>query len=314
MTAPAAGESLLGGHLPPEVALVESFADPRPAALFPEEAEVVARAVEKRRREFSAVRACARAALAKVGIPPIPILPTGEGPGWASGAPRWPAGIVGSMTHCDGYRAAAVAHAAIITSLGIDAEPHGPLPWGTEETVARPEERRLLARLAVSHPGTHWDRLLFSAKESASKAWFPLTRRWLDFDDCAISVDPDGGTFAADLRVPGLIVQGRRINRFTGIWRVLNRDGQGYVATAVIVTPPTEVVSWEDDHSATSGERVPDLEGGGVECRIGRIGHPVTRLDGTELRSDDQPPHNPVWHDNALGSSGGSRGERHVSR
>jgi 4'-phosphopantetheinyl transferase EntD len=36
----------------------------------------------------------------------------------------------------------------------------------------RPEERELLATL----PGpVHWDRLLFSAKESVYKAWYPLT-------------------------------------------------------------------------------------------------------------------------------------------
>jgi hypothetical protein len=44
---------------------------------------------------------------------------------------------------------------------------------------ARPEERVWLARLRADHPWVCWDRLLFSAKESVYKAWYPLARRWL---------------------------------------------------------------------------------------------------------------------------------------
>ncbi|ADP82238.1 4'-phosphopantetheinyl transferase family protein [Pseudofrankia inefficax] len=238
MTARSAGAGLLAGRLPPQVALVESFGDEDPPELFPEEAAIVSQAVERRRREFAAVRACARAALATFGIAPAPILPSGAGPGWASRAPRWPAGIVGSMTHCDGYRAAAVVRASAVSSLGIDAEPGGPLPAGVAETVTRPEERRHLAGLAASHPGVCWDRLLFSAKESVFKAWFPLTGRWLDFDECVIRVDPDRRTFVGDLQVPGPVVAGAAVSRFTGIWNTLDADGQAYVATAVLVTSP----------------------------------------------------------------------------
>ena len=69
---------------------------------------------------------------------PQPVLP-GE-----RGAPRWPAGVVGSMTHCAGYRAAALVRAADLASLGIDAEPHGPLPEGVLRRVALPAERERL--------------------------------------------------------------------------------------------------------------------------------------------------------------------------
>jgi 4'-phosphopantetheinyl transferase EntD len=40
------------------------------------------------------------------------------------------------------------------------------------------------------------DRLLFSAKESVYKAWFPLTGRWLGFEDADVTITPDG-TFTA---------------------------------------------------------------------------------------------------------------------
>ncbi|HEY3692789.1 MAG TPA: hypothetical protein VGL46_21300 [Pseudonocardiaceae bacterium] len=42
--------------------------------------------------------------------------------------PVWPPGVVGSLTHCTGYRAAAVAHRRGVLTVGIDAEPHEPLP------------------------------------------------------------------------------------------------------------------------------------------------------------------------------------------
>ena len=73
--------------------------DPPGGVLFPEEERVVANAVAARRRDYTTVRTCARACLERLGYPPVPILP-GVG-----GAPSWPAGVQGSMTHCIGYAA-----------------------------------------------------------------------------------------------------------------------------------------------------------------------------------------------------------------
>lgn len=227
---------LLAGLLPADVVVVELFADPPSVDLFPQEAEIVAQAVDKRRREFATVRLCARTALARLGHAPGPILPMDEGPAWARRAPRWPDGIVGSMTHCDGYRAAAVARSSQAASVGVDAEPNAPVPDGVREMVTLPEERATLDRLALSHPDVAWDRMLFSAKESVFKAWFPLTGRWLDFTECVVTPDPEHGTFTGELKVPGPVVGGVRLNGFTGQWRtVAGGDGSGLVATAVVV-------------------------------------------------------------------------------
>jgi 4'-phosphopantetheinyl transferase EntD len=203
--------------LPPEAVGEETYDDAPATTLFPEEEALLARAVDKRRREFTTVRGCARAALGRLGVAPTPLL-RGE-----RGAPIWPDGIVGSMTHCDGYRASAVARADDLLTIGIDAEPNGPLPEGVLEAISRPEERVWLSDLIATRPGVHWDRLLFSAKESVYKAWFPLTRRWLDFDGASVTVDPGGGTFTAVLTVPPPEVDGRRLTGFTGRW--LARDG-----------------------------------------------------------------------------------------
>jgi enterobactin synthetase component D / holo-[acyl-carrier protein] synthase len=178
--------------LPAAVATAETFTDLPHAALLPQEAAIVERASDKRRREFTAGRECARIALGKLGVAPAPIL-IGE-----RGAPRWPEGIVGSITHCDGYRAAAVAYADDIAAIGMDAEPDDPLPRGVLDVIALPAERARLAALAGEWPAVCWDRLLFSAKESVYKAWFPLTGRWLGFEDADVTITP-AGTFTARL-------------------------------------------------------------------------------------------------------------------
>ncbi|MFI1258030.1 4'-phosphopantetheinyl transferase [Streptomyces netropsis] len=213
--------------LPAAVVGVETFADlPDDAGgLFPEEEAVVARAVPKRRREFAAVRSCARRALGRFGLAPVPLIPTPRG------APQWPEGMVGSMTHCDGYRAAAVARAGDAASIGIDAEPDGPLPEGVLDIIALPSELRWIHARAAAGPGVHWDRLLFSMKESVFKTWYPLTGRELDFSEAEIDVDPDARTFSARLLVPGPVVAGRRMDGFSGRWTA----GSGLVVTAIVL-------------------------------------------------------------------------------
>lgn len=221
--------------LPGSVVAVEAHGDDEAeqAPLYPEEAAVVARAVDKRRREFTAVRACARRAMERLGIAPRAVLPGDRG------APTWPAGIVGSMTHCDGYRAAALARATDLLSLGIDAEPHGPLPEGVLATVTVPDEIGRLRTLAGARPDLHGDRVLFSAKESVYKAWFPLTGAWLDFTEADIEIRvaaggadaPAHGDFRAELLVPGPWVNGRRLGHFDGRWAVR----RGLVITTVTV-------------------------------------------------------------------------------
>ncbi|MGH3437175.1 MAG: 4'-phosphopantetheinyl transferase family protein [Sciscionella sp.] len=211
--------------LPVEVASAEASEDPRCAVLFAEEEAVVARAVDKRRREFTTVRHCARRALAELGFQPAPLLP---GP---RGAPRWPEGAVGSMTHCKGYRAAAVARASQVRTIGIDAEPHDALPSGVLDAIGLTEEKRALEQLAAAGGTVCWDRLLFCAKEAVYKAWFPLTGRWLGFSDASVAIDPVARTFHARLQVVGPEVGGTVLSGFSGRWLI----GNGLVLAAVTV-------------------------------------------------------------------------------
>ncbi|MFO1059858.1 MAG: 4'-phosphopantetheinyl transferase superfamily protein [Dongiaceae bacterium] len=212
--------------LPPGVACSEIRGGDPGAALLPEEAALLGRAVEKRVREFTEGRHCARMALRRLGLPAAPIL-RGEGR-----EPLWPAGIVGSITHCEGYRAAAVARASAAATLGIDAEIHAPLPQGVARMVLVEEERDWLAR---APEGICWDRVIFSAKESVFKAWWPLARRWLDFGQAAIALQPEAGRFEARLLVEAPVIEGRPLAGFAGRWLVED----GLVLTAIALPTHT---------------------------------------------------------------------------
>jgi 4'-phosphopantetheinyl transferase EntD len=98
------------------------------------------------------------------------------------------------------------------------------------EVIARPEDLTALAALPVG--GLSWDRLLFSAKETVYKTWFPVGRRMLDFQEASVVILPDG-TFTARILVPALDLLGRPLTGFSGRWAA----GNGLVLTAIAVEP-----------------------------------------------------------------------------
>ncbi|MFB4424417.1 4'-phosphopantetheinyl transferase [Streptomyces sp. QL37] len=239
--------------LPACVAAAHTFGDVADADLLPEELRHMAGAVERRRRSFRTGRHCARQALASLGrTARHPLLP---GP---HGEPLWPRGVVGSITHCEGYRAAAVAEDRDLASLGIDAEPHAALPAGVLRKVMSPHEGGRLARLFGLHPEVHWDRLLFSAKEAVYKTWFPLTGTGLGLQDIEVTIAPGlrgsavgargatgsgagAGTGAFHAHVPRSRIGAGRLSVLRGHWLV--RDG--LLVTAAIRTREEQTVeSW----------------------------------------------------------------------
>jgi 4'-phosphopantetheinyl transferase EntD len=217
---------LLSGVLPDGVASAELYGDAPDLTPLPEEEPLIARAVAKRRNEFVSARYCARQALGELGLPPVPILKGDKG------EPCWPDGVVGSLTHCEGFRGAVVGRTGDVRSLGIDAEPHDVLPKGVLDAVSLPAERRELAALPS---GAHWDRLLFCAKEATYKAWFPLTHRWLGFEDAHIRFTVDGaggyGTFESRILIDPAAEFGPPLTTLAGRWSV---DG-GLVLTAIVL-------------------------------------------------------------------------------
>lgn len=222
-----AGGDAIGAILPAGVAHAQSFGELPDLQPFPGEGHLIERAVRTRRQDFISVRDCARKALAQLGEPQVAI---GRG---ERGMPVFPTGVVGSLTHCQGYRAAVLAHRLRFRTIGIDAEPHEPLPEGVLDSVSLPAEREWLAG---NDTGLHLDRLLFCAKEATYKAWFPVTLRWLGFEDAHVTVSVDGsgnaGSFHSTLLVPGDAVDaGAPLAGFDGRWRIVS----GLILTAVVV-------------------------------------------------------------------------------
>ena len=161
------------------------------APLLPEEEACLSpRAVAKRRREFAAGRACARAALARLGVVDFPLR---SGP---DRTPLWPPDIVGSLSHCADFCGVAVARRGTIAGLGLDVERARPLQDRVAEMICTEAERNRLARLS-GLPAGLWAMLVFCAKESTYKCFYPVARMHLDFHDVEIDPDPKAGTFTA---------------------------------------------------------------------------------------------------------------------
>ena len=227
MTAPLLSTVLPGAAQRKDaLAAAECYADPPDLVPLPDEEPLIARSVAKRRNEFITVRHCARLALAQLGVPAAPILKGDKG------EPCWPDGVVGSLTHCDGYRGAAVGLIGDVRSVGIDAEPHGVLPHGVLEAVSLPAERRELAALPQA---LHWDRILFCAKEATYKAWYPLTHRWLGFEDAHIVFDAGAGQtageFISEILIDPTALAGPPLTALRGRWSVRN----GLALTAIVL-------------------------------------------------------------------------------
>jgi 4'-phosphopantetheinyl transferase EntD len=172
-------ESLLA-LFPPGVAGAELADRATAEPLFPEEAAAIPSAVPTRIAEFRAGRHCAREALRALGRPAEPVLRSDR-------APRWPAGVVGSITHCEGFCGAVAAPVSVAAGLGFDAE---------RAHAVSPEIWLRIASAADRSAGPPADgalrALAFSAKEALFKAQHPLTRVWMEFADASLEVADAG--------------------------------------------------------------------------------------------------------------------------
>lgn len=162
--------------------------------LFPEEEVAVRNAVAKRRDEFRAGRTYARAALLELGVAPVPIV---AGP---DRAPVWPPGVAASITHDDTYCGVIAARTSEVAALGIDVESSAPLDADLVRHICSQAELDHGAALGDTL-AIDFAKLVFGAKESAYKAYFSLTRTFLEFTDMELRVSRDG-TFAGTVLAP----------------------------------------------------------------------------------------------------------------
>ena len=187
-----------------EVRAAELRGDGDPQQLFPEERTGQERWVARRVSEYSAGRQCAHLALRELGVEPQPLLAQSDR------RPRWPEGCAGSITHCRGFAAAAVARTSVLRSLGMDAELAGAVDASLWPRVLGAAERTWVGQLpdAVQPLAAT---LVFSAKESFYKCQYPITGHWLEFQEARVTVTPAGAAWqdvrlsieSRDLRLEG---------------------------------------------------------------------------------------------------------------
>jgi len=151
------------------------------------ESTLITKAVPKRIADFRAGRHCARVALSRLGYSRFDLL-SGD-----HREPLWPSGVVGSISHCTNMAAAVVTRDEDFVSIGIDIEIAEPLTSSLMKRIALPEEIEMMADWDTNVP---WGKLLFSAKEAFYKAWFPMTKTRLEFQEVSVTLSPLTGDFS----------------------------------------------------------------------------------------------------------------------
>jgi 4'-phosphopantetheinyl transferase EntD len=171
---------LIAGLFPAGVVAAELRAAGDPSLLHESEAKVVLRAVPKRVGEFAAGRLCARRALAELGVTGFAVLAAEDR------RPLWPAHLVGSITHTDGFCAAVGAERARFGSLGIDTEHAEGVKPELWPRICIEQESTWVASL---EPGAQPRAvaLIFSAKEAFYKCQYPVTGQHLNFWDLEVT-------------------------------------------------------------------------------------------------------------------------------
>lgn len=179
---------------------VRAYTAPVSAELIDElhrdERSAVEAMVASRRAEFATARACARSALADLGI-------AGPIVRGAGGEPRWPHGVTGSISHTRGF-CVAVATADSL-AVGIDVEEVDRMSPAVERRVLVDAERAGTDGLADPARRARVA-TIFAAKESFYKAHYMVDPRYIGFDAVTVTVEdttvrfgPASGAVDADL-------------------------------------------------------------------------------------------------------------------
>lgn len=191
---PALVQALTVSVLPQGLAVVAR--DPRnlPTAVDPAEQGAVAHAVPARVAEFHAGRAAARAAMVQLSLPPRPV-PMGP-----DRAPLWPAGVTGSISHSATACVAVLGHSHDWAGIGVDLEEATRLDPDLVPQICTLAEQSWLRAQPEVDRGV-MAKLLFSIKEAAYKAQYPLTQNLFGFDGFEVQVDRARSQFSAKFRM-----------------------------------------------------------------------------------------------------------------
>ena len=209
---------------PSFVSFVSLAPGAQPDPLFPEEAAAIERAVEKRKLEFALGRTCARRALAALGVSPTPLRMNEDR------SVAWPDQAWGSITHAEGFYAAAAAPRTQVRGLGIDAEVRARVEPRLWDHIASEREIAWFRSAPSAHEANERATLLFSAKEAFYKAQFCVSEAWVGFHDAELTIDEAARAFEVELLIDAGDAFARG-TRFSGRYQLL----ANHVLTRVII-------------------------------------------------------------------------------
>jgi len=151
---------------------------------------------DKRRNEFMLGRSASFSALKQVGFSSPPPVLRGN-----MNEPLWPRGFIGSISHSTDIALCAVCPDSEASGIGIDIEElDGEIEDGMFELVCNPSE---LKWVRESRRGESMRfRMIFSAKEAAYKAFFPLVHNFMDFRDVELKWTRKNSGFSGILLKP----------------------------------------------------------------------------------------------------------------
>ena len=137
-----------------------------------------------RKEHYRSGRICAGEVLSKLGARGQPVLRDPQ-----TREPLWPEGISGAITHSGNWAAAAAGKTSDVLGIGIDLED---LERQVDSRISRhvciPEEQKWLQECEEDFLEKNL-KIIFSAKESIFKAFFPYTRTYLHFHDAKILME-----------------------------------------------------------------------------------------------------------------------------
>jgi len=139
----------------------------------------IVRSVRKRQAEFFFGRLASRLVLGELS----PELAALDIPIGASREPLWPGGVIGSISHCQGYAASTAQLRGRRRGIGIDIEQvvNADMQQALLASVVQPQEMDYL-RTVRELPLPVLLTLVFSAKEAFFKATFAAVGRMFGFD------------------------------------------------------------------------------------------------------------------------------------
>ena len=137
-----------------------------------------------RKEHYRSGRICAGEVLSKLGTLGQPVLRDPQ-----TREPLWPEGISGAITHSGKWAAAAAGKTSDVSGIGIDLEDlERQVDYRISRHVCIPEEQKWLQECGEDFLEQNL-KIIFSAKESIFKAFFPYTRTYLHFHDARILME-----------------------------------------------------------------------------------------------------------------------------